>query len=275
MLTDFGFEDAYVGVMKSVILNRLPECSLIDLCHTVAPQNIKGAAYLAWASYKYVPERGVILCVVDPGVGTERRGIAVRWPGGCFVGPDNGWLSYIVRDVTGAEIEGNTVPVPPGWRVAHLTRDDLWLKPVSRTFHGRDIFAPIAAALAGGEPVDDLGDLCHDLVAFPTEPTVMADGSISSEVIHIDHFGNLITDIPEGWLPASFTVKIGGGTVYGPASSYQEDSPLVALVGSTGLLEIAAPNASAAHLIGVTTGAAVTVKAASENLHEGDEVKAS
>jgi hypothetical protein len=271
MLTDFGFEDTYVGVMKSVILTRLPECSIIDLCHSVAPQNVRGAAYLAWTAYKYLPERAVVLCVVDPGVGTERRGIAVRWPGGYFIGPDNGWLSYIIRDITGADIETDSVPVPSGWRVVHLTKDDLWLKPVSRTFHGRDIFAPVTAALAGGEPVDDLGEPCTDLVAFPTEPTVLADGSISGEVIHIDHFGNLITDIPEGWLPARFTVKLAGGTVSGPASSYQEDSPLVALVGSTGLLEVASPNASAAHLIGVTVGASVIVRSADDE-GEGDEV---
>jgi S-adenosyl-L-methionine hydrolase (adenosine-forming) len=265
MLTDFGLEDAYVGVMKSVILTRLPECSIIDLCHSLAPQNVKGAAYLAWTAYKYLPERAVLLCVVDPGVGTERRGIAVRWPGGYFIGPDNGWLSYIVRDALGAEIEGHSAPIPAGWRVVHLTKDNLWLKPVSSTFHGRDIFAPVTAALAGGEPVDDLGEPCQDLVAFPTEPTVLADGSVCGEVIHIDHFGNLITDIPAPWLPERFAVKIAGGTVSGPFTSYQADSPLVALVGSSGMLEIASPNSSAAHLVGVTIGADAIVRSAPDD----------
>ncbi len=258
LLTDFGHEDAYVGVMKSVVLSRRPDCQFIDLSHAIGPQQVRQAAYLAWTAHRYLPSGTVLLCVVDPGVGTERRAIAVTWPRGTFVGPDNGWLSYILQESGGNPKNGCT-SLPEDWRAVELTNSDLWLTPLSDTFHGRDIFAPVAARLASGDPLEDMGTPCDDLVAFSTSPSKSDGGSVAGEVIHVDHFGNLITNITAFDLPEEFTVWLGGGSVHGPARSYQSEGPLVALVGSSGLLEVGAPNGHAGRLVRVGIGEPVTV----------------
>jgi S-adenosylmethionine hydrolase len=263
LLTDFGLEDAYVGIMKSVILSRCRNCVLIDLSHNVAPQNVRGAAYLLWTAQPYLPSGTVSLVVVDPGVGTKRRPIAVAAPQGYFVGPDNGFLSYVLAEA-GAQAHGtNLISLPLEWRAVVLTNEEFWLKPVSNTFHGRDIFAPAAAALAAGVPLERLGSPVNAIVAFPF-PRPSHDGdAIHGQVIHVDHFGNLISDIRARDLPPQFTVTVASYTVEGPATSYQSGNTqsLVALVGSAGLLEIAAPNGHAASMLGITIGAPLEVRA--------------
>lgn len=259
LLTDFGVDDTYVGAMKSVILGRAPDCAFIDLSHAVAPQNIRQAAYLLWTAYRFLPNGTTTLCVVDPGVGTERRPIAVRWPGGFFVGPDNGWLTYVVRDSTGEDKGPGERPLPQGWQAVELSERQFWLEPVSATFHGRDIFGPVAAALAAGTAVEELGDVRKCINVFSPHRVEGEAGTVRGHVIHVDHFGNLITDIGAAHLSERFMVTLGGGTIDGPSRSYQSSDPLVALVGSSGLLEIAAPNASAARLIMVGVGEPVTV----------------
>jgi len=258
LLTDFGAEDTYVGVMKSVIASRC-DARIVDLCHEVLPQNVRQAAYLFWTAYKFLPDGSVTVCVVDPGVGSERRPIAVKWPHGFFVGPDNGWLSYVIRDARGGDGGSGEAELPHDWRAVELEEPKLWLSPVSRTFHGRDIFAPVGAALMAGTPFEELGGPRSSLVVIEPSHATSEDGIVHGQVIHVDHFGNLITDISAVYLSDRFTVSLGGGTIEGPAPAYESAEPLVALIGSTGQLEIAAPNAHAARLIMVGVGEPVTV----------------
>jgi len=260
LITDFGYEDAYVRVMKGVIAER---CSvpIIDLTHGVGPQNVGQAAYLLSTAYRFLPEGTVTVCVVDPGIGTKHEPIAVRWPGGYFVGPDNGWLSYVIRDSLQRVDEPGSGTVPASWQVVALENASFQLPAVSRTFRGRDIFAPAAAALASGTPLAELGSPRNLIATIEIARVTDVDGTVRGRVIHIDHFGNLITDIPASFLPSAFTVSLGGGTVDGPVLTYQSDEALVALVGSGGHLEISAPNGNAARLIMVGVGDPVGVTA--------------
>jgi S-adenosyl-L-methionine hydrolase (adenosine-forming) len=258
LLTDFGIEDTYVGVMKSVIAARC-SASIIDLSHAVLPQNVQHAAYFLSTAYRYLPDGAVTVSVVDPGVGTPRRAIAVRWPRGYFVGPDNGWLTHVLRDDGHAGDRTGEVDLPYGWEAVELQQAKFWLSPVSSTFHGRDIFAPVAAALVNGTPLVELGARRLTLVVIETLHATSENGTVHGHVVHVDHFGNLITDISADHLSDRFTVTVGGGTIEGPAESYQSSEPVIALIGSSGRLEIAAPNASAARLIAVGVGEPVTV----------------
>jgi S-adenosylmethionine hydrolase len=258
LLTDFGVEDTYVGVMKAVIASRC-DARIIDLSHAVPPQSILEAAYLLWTAYAFLPEGTVTVCVVDPGVGTERMPIAVRWPRGHFVGPDNGWLSYVIRDAHARAGAADDLGLPPEWQAVGLDNPNLWLHPTSNTFHGRDIFAPVAASLVSGVALEELGNPLSSLVVVDVPRATSAGDTVQGRVIHVDHFGNLITDIAEAHLPTRFTVSVGGGVIDGPAESYRSTQPLVALTGSGGLLEIAAPSGNASRLINVRAGDAVTV----------------
>ena len=139
--------------------------------------------------------------------------------------------------------------LPTGWQAVELMASPQWLTPVSQTFHGRDIFAPVAAALASGVPPVELGRIRKSITVIPSSRPRVDDGAVQGEVIHVDHFGNLITDIPAAYLPDKFTVMVHGGAIDGPQYSYDSPEPIVALIGSNGLLEIAAPNGSAARLI--------------------------
>jgi S-adenosylmethionine hydrolase len=257
LMTDFGLADTYVGQMKSVIAART-SASVIDLTHSVAPQNVLHAAYLFSTAHPYLPDGAVIVCIADPGVGTDRSPIAVQWTRGYLVGPDNGWLSYLVRDVSAANAESAETPIPEGWTVAALENPAYQLTPVSRTFHGRDIFAPAAAALAEGTAIEELGPKRDSLVTLAVPMPVDDGGTVRGQVVHVDNFGNLITNIPSAYLGASILVSIAGGEIRGPAQSYQA-KPFAALVGSSGVLEIAAPNANAARLLGIGIGAPVSV----------------
>lgn len=259
LLTDFGLEDTYVGVVKGVVLSRCPECAFIDLSHSVSPQNVREAAYLVWTAHRYMPEGTVIMCVVDPGVGTDRRAIAVRWPMGYFVGPDNGWLTYLIRDVVEVSKKESEVELPRGWRLVELTRDEFRLETVSTTFHGRDIFAPAAAALACGTAMERIGEAGRTLKVLSVPEAENSYEAIKGYVVHIDHFGNLVTDVPARCLATRFRVTIGTESIEGLDSSYQVRKPLAAMVGSNGLLEIAAPNSSAARILKVAVGEWVSV----------------
>ncbi len=251
LLTDFGTKDPYVAIMRAVILRINPAATIVDLCHDISPQDVEEAAFVLSTAYPYFPEDAVHLIVVDPGVGSERRAIAARTPRGTFVAPDNGVLSYVfARELVS--------------QVVHLTNATYWLSPVSDTFHGRDIFAPAAAHLSLGLALADLGPAISDPVRFDiTEPQAQNDGTIVGQVLYIDGFGNLITNIPGERLPAgrALRVRIAGQNVAGPLKAYAEvrDGQLLALVDSSGYLEIAVRNGSAAATLRVGRGAAVAV----------------
>ena len=184
LLTDFGTRDGYVGVMKGVMLGIAPETRLVDITHEIAPRDVWAGAWVLHTSWRAFPEGTVFLCVVDPGVGTSRRPVAVQVAGRVFVGPDNGLFSYLLA---GADAERAVILDKPFY---HLPT------PTSATFHGRDIFAPCAAHLARGILLDAVGTPIplDSLVRLPLSQPVWRNDALVGHVVHIDTFGNLITD---------------------------------------------------------------------------------
>jgi S-adenosylmethionine hydrolase len=253
LLTDFGTADGYVAAMKGVILSRAPGATLVDVTHDVPPQDVQAGAFALRAFYPLFPAGTVHLAVVDPGVGSARRPIAVGAGGQWFVGPDNGLFTAVY--------DGE-----PAWRALHLTSERFFRDAVSDTFHGRDIFAPVAAALASGTGPDDLGEPITDPVTLPGARVVREGGRVRGAVVHVDRFGNLITslsrrDLPEAPRPG-FRLTVAGREVRGFHRFYAEAAggEPFATWGSAGLLEIAVDHGSAAALLGVGRGAEVVVE---------------
>ena len=274
LLTDFGETDAYVGIMKGVMLGITPHANLVDLTHQVDPQDVHLAALILFNAYRYFPEHTVHLVVVDPGVGTQRRPIAVRTPRGQFVAPDNGVLSAV--------LDGEE-----SWSAVELAEPRYRLPEPSRTFHGRDIFSPAAAHLAAGVALKKLGPEITDLVRLPVPALTVTSNSVRGEVVRIDHFGNAITNIlPLRWVddrtlafmyapgggdaaafPAPFPaaaaiVTVGWHTLRGVHTTYHgvATGQAVAIVGSNNDLEIAVNQGSAADALSVKVGAPVILR---------------
>lgn len=249
LTTDFGLDDGYVGAMKGVMLSIAPGATLVDITHAVPPQDIRRGMSVLRGATPYFPAGTVHLAIVDPGVGSRRRPIALQVGTQRFVGPDNGLFSGVIAD---AQAAGLSVAV------YHLDQPAFWRPEISRTFHGRDIFAPVAAHLANGVPLEHLGTPVDDPVLLPLwQPERRADGHILGHVDHVDHFGNLISNIPAAWLAGRrWTVAIAGRQVIGPQPTYAAVEPgeLLALVSSSNHLEVAVRNGSAAALLGVQAG---------------------
>lgn len=264
LLTDFGASDPYVGVLKGVILSINPDATVVDICHEVMPQNIEEGAFLLASALPYFPRGTVHLAVVDPGVGTERRPLALVTPEAILVGPDNGLLSAALPDDarSSARPGPTRVPLPPGFAAYVLANPNYHRHPVSATFHGRDIFAPVAAHLSLGLDPQALGPAAGDMLALPPfRAVVRADGSLAGRVLHVDHFGNLITSIRGDQIHSTrVTVQLLGHTVHGLAPTYAHSEGLTALIGSSGFLEIAQSGASAARELGAMPGDPVTVR---------------
>lgn len=256
LTTDFGLADGYVGTMKGVILGIDPTVTIVDISHDIAPQDVREAAYILYAAYPYFPPDTIHLVVVDPGVGSERRAIALRTPQATFVAPDNGVVSYVVARERVEEI-------------VNLTNPRYHLSPVSRTFHGRDIFAPVAAHLARGVPLTELGESLTEIITFPPpRPQVSPDGTIVGQVIHVDRFGNLITSIMTRDLAAHRlpVIEIKGQGIRGIVDTYAEVTPgkVLALIGSSDHLEISIAGGSAAQTLQAKVGERVLLKACTE-----------
>lgn len=254
LLTDFGAADHYVAAMKGVILSRAPGTTLVDVTHEIPPQEVRTAAFTLLAVHDAFPPGTVHLAVVDPGVGSARRPLLVLAAGQRFVGPDNGLFSHLYdRD--------------PGARTLHLTREDVFRHPVSATFHGRDVFAPVAGALAAGVEPEALGEEVHDPVRFPLPGVRRApDGAVEGSVLHVDRFGNCITslrreDLPEGAERRGFRLVVAGHEVRALRRWFAEGEggEPFALWGSSGYLEVAVNGASAAERLGVRPGERVTL----------------
>ena len=281
LLTDFGLSDAYVGMMRGVIADINPSAHVIDLTHGIGPQNIHhGTAVLA-DSCRYFPPGSIFVAVVDPGVGTDRAAILLETPDARFVAPDNGLLTLVCRQYDPSfgdtDTPGNFV-IPDNCRAWRLTNPDCWRHPVSSTFHGRDVFAPVAAHLSLGAAPDLLGEPAPAITALPL-PVPRPDGNtLPGHVIYTDAFGNLITDLTAdildgmGILPGNpnVTVAIAGHTITGLARTFHDPPPaagsaystvdgLRALIGSHHRLEIAQVDGSAAAALGVGSGTPVTI----------------
>lgn len=266
LTTDFGLEEGYVAAMKGVILGINPEATIVDLCHLIAPQDLLQAAFVLDTTYPYFPEGTLHVVVVDPGVGTGRRAVALATPRATFLAPDNGVLSYVLERegepweepprATALSLAMKERPLVPVLRAVALTNSRYWLKSQSATFHGRDLFAPVAAHLSLGLPLEELGAEIGSLLAFPIpRPEPRPGGGILCHILHIDRFGDLITDarredLPEGRL----LVEVAGRYIQGLSSSYAEGGDLLTIIGSAGYLEVAAKNASAADLLGAKVG---------------------
>ncbi len=258
--TDFGLSDSYAGVMKGVALGINPELRFIDLTHQVAPQNVAQGAFVLGISYRYFPPDAIHVAVVDPGVGTSRRPVLLETPHGSFVAPDNGLLSRVLSDYLPAPpdrprslMKPETAALPPAIRAFHLTNADYWLYPVSNTFHGRDIFTPVAAHLSLGVAPERMGEPIGGLEWLPLPQPRAKEESVTGEIIYCDAYGNLISNIPRALLEGRgiAEVRIRGRAIRRLSSAFL-DSPgaapaeLAALYGSHGYLEVAVPNGSAA-----------------------------
>ncbi|MFQ5846821.1 MAG: S-adenosyl-l-methionine hydroxide adenosyltransferase family protein [Candidatus Methylomirabilales bacterium] len=256
LLTDFGSGDPFVGIMKGVILGINPRVQIVDLCHGVSPQDVLEAAFLLHCSYRYFPPDTIHLVVVDPSVGGGRRPLLAEGVHGTFIAPDNGALSYLFAS---GEIR----------RVVEITAEAYFLHPVSQTFHGRDIFAPVAAHLSRGGRLERFGR-ATTTAARLTLPVVQEKGGgvVVGSVLHVDRFGNLITNISSDTMSAlhpgkGIAVSIKGRTIRGLAKSYDrlKTQEIGAIVGSTGHLEIFRNRGSAARVLRAGRGATVRVQA--------------
>lgn len=279
LLTDFGLSEAYVGMMRGVISAINPDSHVIDLTHGVRPQQIHhGAAVLA-DSCRYFPAGSIFVAVVDPGVGTDRAAILLETPHARFVAPDNGLLTLVCRQYQPSFGDGDTpgpARLPAACRAWRLTNPDYWRHPVSSTFHGRDLFAPVAAHLSRGVSSDTTGPPIPAIAAWSL-PVPRPDGNtLRGHVIYADSFGNLITDLTAdilnnmGIAPGdpNVTVAIAGHSIHGlsrtfhsppPAAENSPDDGLRALIGSHNRLEIALVDGSAATTLEVIGGAGVTL----------------
>jgi S-adenosylmethionine hydrolase len=270
LLTDFGYADVYVGVMKGVCAEISPQTAVVDLTHGIPQGDIRQAAFKLWSAVPYFPDGTVFVIVVDPGVGTARQPIAAKWGGYFFVAPDNGVLSYLFID-------------SPPQRAVEISNREYWLENVSATFHGRDIFAPAGAHLAAGVPLEALGASASDLVRIPPPAlSLLPPARLKGEVLYGDHFGNLVTSIGrlryrgeelrfDPWLPGVEGLDL------------LEDQPMVVLptgerlqlrrtfgavppgaplayVGSTGMLEIAVNQGDAARTLNIRPGEEIVME---------------
>jgi S-adenosyl-L-methionine hydrolase (adenosine-forming) len=254
LTTDFGMDDWFVGTIKGVILRLAPEARIVDLTHEIPAGSLRAGAFALMAGYSFFAKGTIHVAVVDPGVGSGRRAIAVQTARYYFIGPDNGVLSFALRHEKIVAVR-------------ELANDALFLKPVSRTFHGRDLFAPVAARLARGLAFAKLGPPVQDPVRLPW-PELRSDrNGIAGEVVHVDRFGNLITNIDAEMvrsLPwATPAVVVKGRRLCAVAECYAAvpAGDAVAVVGSSGLLEIAVHRGSAATQLGLTVGSPIKLRA--------------
>lgn len=256
LTTDYGTSDHLVGVLKGVILRILPNATIVDVNHHVVPFDVLDGALSIAAAYRYFPARTVHLVVVDPGVGTARRPILVSADQFYFVAPDNGVLSLIYER-------------EPAVSVRHITAEHYFLNPVSATFHGRDIFAPVAAWLAKTYQTESMGEEISDYVRFTLPRPKEAGSSKKGLVLRVDAFGNLVTNFTAEDLPQAagtngkINLQVAGKPVGKFAQTFAQGTAgePIAIVGSSGFLEIAVNKGHAARTLGANRGAEVILEA--------------
>jgi S-adenosyl-L-methionine hydrolase (adenosine-forming) len=256
LTTDFGSTDPFVGIMKGVILGVNPEVDIVDICHDIRAYDIMEAAYVIGQAYRYFPPRTIHLVLVDPGVGTARRPLLVSADRYLFLAPDNGVLSVIYSR-------------EEALYVRHISSTHYFLEPVSNTFHGRDVFAPIAGWLSRRVETEKFGDLITDFARFAMPlPKRVNKKLIEAIVLRVDRFGTLITnltpaDLPElfGKPPSPFKILVGKAEITQLKTAYADGAPgeLFVIQGSSGYIEIAQNRGSASHMLGVGRGVEISV----------------
>jgi S-adenosylmethionine hydrolase len=260
LLTDFGTADYFVAAVKGVIFTANPQARIVDITHDIPPHDIEAGAFTLLAASSWFAADTIHVAIVDPGVGSSRRALLVKTPEGYFVGPDNGIFSYVCER---SEDQG-AAP-----ELFHLDREKYFRRPVSATFHGRDVFAPVAAALSMGVKPEVLGTSISDIVRLaPLRTTTSRDGRLMARIIHIDRFGNCVTNITRSDLTAKMiaagvTLAVKEKTVKSFRTYFGEkprgNDKVFGIWGSAGFLEIAAANESAAKFLKVRRGDSVTV----------------
>lgn len=228
LLTDFGTQDYFVGAMKGVILSINNEAQIIDITHEIAAQSIQSASFTLRACYKDFPKQTIFVAVVDPGVGSARRAILVETPNYFFIAPDNGLLSFVYDEAE-------------KFRVFELTNKNFLAEKISTTFHGRDIFAPVAAHLSKGVQPSEFGREIADFIRFDeTKPQKISENIIQAEIIHADRFGNLITNLKSADLSENFVIKINDCEIKNHRKFFAEaeKDEIFSIVGSADRLEI-------------------------------------
>ena len=258
LTTDFGTSDAYVGVMKGVILGINSSVQIVDITHAVPPQDIHEAAFLIRSAYCYFPKGTIHVIVVDPGVGSDRRAIVCQTDRASFVCPDNGLLTYLLQEIeNGGEQSADVVAIE---------NRAYCLPEVSQTFHGRDIFAPVAAHLSLGVPLADIGPSVQDPIRLPIPDLKISDRKLTGQVVKIDRFGNAITNISETTLARlkstpNYEITIGSTQLRRINRAYAESDigELLAIIGSFGMLEIAVNGGSAEKVLDLKRGDAVVL----------------
>lgn len=260
LLTDFGTEDSYVGAMKGVILSLHPGATIVDISHRIPPQDVTSGAFVLSHAAPFFPKRTVHMAVVDPGVGGKRNPILIETERYFFVGPDNGIFDMALQR---EQVKQKIL----------LTNKKYFLRYVSPTFHGRDIFSPIAAYLSLGVDPSLFGKRIQTIKKLEFKQPSIRNGRITGQIIHIDRFGNLITNIDEGLLRRVFKNKAFQTEVdhiiikkFVPSYAYAKEGDVACLIGGCGLLEIAVKNKSASKALMITIGTQVEVSSSDKAL---------
>ena len=249
LLSDFGTQDGFVAAMKGVVLTIAPEVCVVDATHEIEPGDVEAGAFVLWRYWDLFPSGTVHVAVVDPGVGSPRKALALAAADRYVVAPDNGLVTRIVR-------------AEPAWRCVEIAEPRYMRPAPSTTFHGRDIFAPAAAHLAIEVPLDELGPPLAKPVLLKLDLPERRDAEARGRVAHIDRFGNLISDLPGEWLDETWRLELGGCDVGPLRRTYADVSSgeLVAVIGSLGTVEIAVRDGSAAQEIGAARGDGVVAR---------------
>jgi hypothetical protein len=253
LTTDFGTADWFVGTMKGVIAGIAPGATVVDVTHGIPRGDLRAGAFALAASCRFFPKHTIHVAVVDPGVGSARAAIAVQTASALFVGPDNGVLSWALR---GEKIK----------TIRRLENEQYFFHPVSRTFHGRDVFAPVAAHLSRGVNIRRLGPPADDFIRLPWPEPIRETHQVRGEVVHVDRFGNAITNLTadevRGRSAAAPVVVVRGKSLCAVAAFYQavRRGQPVAVVGSSGFLEIAVNGGNAAKRLALRVGTPVVVR---------------
>jgi S-adenosylmethionine hydrolase len=260
LTTDFGLADSYVAELYGVILTTFPAAQIVDISHDVPAGRIETALFLTESAWPHFPRETVHLVVVDPGVGTDRSMVALRGPRASYVGPDNGVLSSAFPASLRSAPDTAPVQVPDGYNAIEITETRVRATPTSRTFQGRDIMAPVAAQIALGTPLASLGEPLHQMRAAPG----LAASEDTGRIIHIDHFGNAITNFRARTATADVRFVATTGwrdevIIAAPTPTYATSAPdqPAMIAGSSGYLEIAWPNGDAAERLGLRLGDSV------------------
>ena len=254
LLTDFGTKDHYVASIKGVILSINPECLLIDITHQVNRHDVREGAFLLANAYSFFPKGTIHLSVVDPGVGGTRKPILLVTQNHFFVGPDNGLFTFVAQKERVKKI-------------VVLSKEKYFLPKVSKTFHGRDLFAPVAAHLSSGIKPGAFGDTINEIKRLRLQKPIIKEGKLLGEILHIDTFSNLVSNICEEILfgftkGRPFVIRVGNKAIHGLKKGYWEgrQGQLIALLGSGGFLEISVREANAQRMLKVKKGDPIEIR---------------